>query len=289
MNTGSFSTTRDHHRQDSPAFSRVDLLAVLAVLCVFLVLAVKSSAGGTLQNQAAGCLNNLRRLSMAWQLYAEDNNSRVIGNLDGPNVQTTATSNATWVLGWLDYTGGVPAGADTNTLYLTQLSPLAPYANRSAEIFKCPADSSLSFGTTGQPRVRSISMNGYLGGANAFIVGYQEFKKISEMISLPPARAFVFIDEREDGINDGWFGVDMSGFDPLNPSAYKIVDYPAANHDRGAGLGFADSHAELAHWQDARTMPKLKVGQTLPVNVSSPANPDVRWLQERSSRRVVSK
>jgi len=284
-----FSTLPVRQRQDRHAFSRLDLLAVIAVLAVFVVMVVKSSAGGTLQNHAAVCLNNLRRLSMAWQLYAEDNSGRLVGNLDGGNVQTEANSNRTWVVGWLNYAGGVPAGADTNTLYLTQLSPLAPYANHSAEIFKCPSDDSLSGGITGEVRVRSYSMNGYLGRTFGWTTGFRTFNALADLSFLSPSQAFVFIDERPDGINDGCFFVQMQGYDPIDPSALVMVDFPSLHHDRGAPIVFADGHGELQRWRDPRTTLPERFGVDLPLVQPMPGNPDIQWLQARSSRRINSR
>ena len=54
-----------------------------------------------------------------------------------------------------------------------------------------------------------------------------------------------------------------------------MVDYPASYHNKAGGFSFADGHSEIKKWQDARTMPVLKPGQGLPLNVPSARNPDV--------------
>jgi prepilin-type processing-associated H-X9-DG protein len=61
------------------------------------------------------------------------------------------------------------------------------------------------------------------------------------------------------------------------------VDYPASYHNRAAGLSFADGHGEIKRWLDRRTVPMLKTSQLILLDVPSPFNPDVAWLQERSS------
>jgi hypothetical protein len=88
-------------------------------------------------------------------------------------------------------------------------------------------------------------------GTFPYTSGYRSFSKLGEIISPTPAKAFVLLDEREDSINDGWFGVDMSGFSPGNPNQYMIVDYPADWHEGGDTLSFADGHAETWLWRDA--------------------------------------
>ena len=93
------------------------------------------------------------------------------------------------------------------------------------------------------------------------------------------------MDEREDSINDGWFAVDMGGYDPISPKSYTIVDYPASYHNRAGGFTFADGHAEIRKWQDGRTTPNLKKGVPLSLGQASPNNPDVAWMQERTSSK----
>jgi prepilin-type processing-associated H-X9-DG protein len=99
-----------------------------------------------------------------------------------------------------------------------------------------------------------------------------------------PAGTWVFVDEREDSINDGYFVVDMAGY-PDQPGRWKIVDFPASYHNRAGGFSFADGHSEIKKYRDTRTYPVLKKGQNLPLDRPSPNNQDVYWMQERSTRK----
>jgi hypothetical protein len=268
------------------AFTFTDLMTVLAVVFILIAVQLPSAANARGKGQVASCLYNHRQLVRAWQLYAQDNDGRLVGNLDGGDVSILANSNRTWVLGWFDFNGGT-SGANTNTLYLTTYSPLASYLDRQASVFKCPVDSSLSRGRTGIPRVRSVSLNSYLGErAGSYTAGYHQFKKISEIVDPKPSSAFVFTDEREDSINDGIFWIDMGGSDPLTPNRYTIVDFPADWHSRGDNLSFADGHTETWRWRDSRTMPAHRFGQLIPLGVASPNNSDVARLHAAASSRI---
>jgi len=283
--------------QADRAFTLTDLVTVLALVLVLFVVQLRSGATTRGKAQSASCLYNHRQMARAWQLYAQENNGRLVGNLDGGSgASSVGNSNKTWVLGWLDFTGGLPFGANTNTLLLTDYSPLATYLGRRAEVFKCPADTSLSRGTKGLPRVRSLSMNSYMGDrgvfgsapdAGAYTPGYRQFRKLSEIINPGPSRAFVFIDEREDSINDGWFAIGMGGFDPPQPNDYSIIDYPADWHNRAVNLSFADDHTETWRWLDWRTMPRHGLGRQLALGVLSPNNPDVARIQAAASSRIT--
>ena len=70
-----------------------------------------------------------------------------------------------------------------------------------------------------------------------------------------------------------------------------MVDYPASYHNNAAGFSFADGHAEIHKWVDKNgpggscrtTPPLLKTGR-LSLNVPSPDNMDVKWMQDRTTR-----
>jgi prepilin-type processing-associated H-X9-DG protein len=270
-------------RRACAGFTHHDALALVAGLGLLAAVQVASMVNTRSAGDRAVCLDNLRQLSRAWSLYAEDNRGAFAGNLDGGS--SLSLTNATWAVGWL--TLDTATRDNTNWMVLMQ-SQLGRYAG-SPKIYKCPADNSLGPvpGGVRQPRVRSISMNGYVGQRSGpYTSGYRQFRTINEIPEVPPARLFVFIDEREDSLNDGAFFINMEGFDPSNPNAYVIVDYPGDRHNRSGTLSFADGHAETWRWKDPRTTPLHR--SQLVLGVATPGNPDVARLQSVSSRRTAN-
>jgi len=79
----------------------------------------------------------------------------------------------------------------------------------------------------------SIPMN--TGGSGA----YPTYQKTSNLRS--PALTFVFVDEREDSINDGTF------FTAVDDAGY-LTDIPASYHAGASGFAFADGHSEIHKW-----------------------------------------
>ena len=72
-----------------------------------------------------------------------------------------------------------------------------------------------------------------------------------------------------------------ANIDPKDPD-----EWPSNRHNRRTNLMFADGHAELHKWLDARTRPPLvkdtMLSRSFDDAVPSPGNPDVQWLQERA-------
>ncbi|MGD0536527.1 MAG: type II secretion system protein [Verrucomicrobiota bacterium] len=262
--------------RSSHGFTLVEMLAVVAIIA--LVLSFLMPALVKSRNQARGifCMNNLQQIQLAWTMYAGDHEEYLPAVTGG-----SFPGLGKWVSGWLDFSSSPD---NTNTLYLLdpRYAQLGIYV-KSEGPFHCPADlSTVWIDGKLMARVRSISMNCWMNYVGVAPIGQDEFRvfrKLDEITDPSPARAWVFMDEREDSINDGMFQTNLKD----RWMAAKIVDYPASHHNGAAGIVFADGHAEMKHWRDQRTIPEIGPSQTLLLNVASPDNPDVAWLQDHSS------
>jgi prepilin-type N-terminal cleavage/methylation domain-containing protein len=264
-------------------FTLIELLVVIAVIVILAGLLLPSLSGAKQKAQAVYCANNLRQFALAWLMYAGDHAEVIPPNNQAINGEVPGGQDLTWVTGW--YSAAEFTPDNTNSLLLAQ-SHLWPY-HRQAAIWRCPADKSLTkIPATGQivPRVRSVSMNCWLntdrcwnsdsGGEN-----YRVIRKTTDLTDPGPAHTFVFLDEREDSINDGFFVVTMN---QTGAGAF-IVDFPGNYHHGAAAFSFADGHLEMKKWADPRTHPPLVKGEDLDLNVPSPNNPDVAWLQAHTT------
>ncbi len=259
-------------RQTKSAFTLAELVVVLAVLGAWALIAKTALSQSQTSSGRVICVNNLRRLGQAWQMYADDYAGILMGNQSG-----TPVGFLNWVSGIEDYS---TANQDNvNYAYLTNTSYAAMglYVKTSSA-FRCPADPSTVVRNGIQmARVRSYSMNSYLGqGATAWSSGYLVMTNGSQLGQ--PDRTMVLLDENPDSINDGSFVVDLAGAG----ASSRLIDFPAYYHLGGMNLVLADGHTEYWQWADLRTMPPLG---TAILNVASPNNPDVARLQKVTSYR----
>lgn len=267
-------------RPDVVGFTLIELLVVIAIIAILAGMLLPALSKAKTKAQGIQCMNHHRQLMLAWRMYAEDNDEKVPHVKHGP---------FEWVGGWLDFDGARRENWDPEVHLKRSL--LWSYCGNNVTIFKCPSDRSLVT-SRGQrlPRVRSMSMLNWVGGRGEGREmgwsgpGWRIYRRTSDMVDPGPTGTFVFLDEREDSINDGMFVVDMSGY-PNQPQRSQIVDLPASYHGGAGGLSFADGHSEIRRWRDRRTMPPVVPGVIIPYGRPSPNNPDILWLQERATRR----
>jgi prepilin-type processing-associated H-X9-DG protein len=283
------------------AFTRVELLVVILTLALLALTLLPSLARTHVQSEGTQCRFNLRQLSLAWTMYTDDSNDKLAPNRGAfpPNPDYNAYPR--WAAG--DMRGGiiVPPSLDvTNASILIdpKYSLLGPYVKNPA-LFKCPADLST---WSGQPRVRSYSMNAAVGSAiNGTVqdtghspVGHwlpsqpaggpwRVYLKKSDLSgSLGPANLILLVDEHPDSINDAVFSFQM----PINPANTVWIDAPTKVHNNAGNLSFADGHVETHQWQKPQVIPPLiwaadtapsVGGQLSPV----PQDPDILWMAHR--------
>jgi prepilin-type N-terminal cleavage/methylation domain-containing protein/prepilin-type processing-associated H-X9-DG protein len=268
-------------------FTLIELLVVIAITGILAALLLPALNRAKQKTHGIYCMNNHRQLALAWRMYSEDNFDRLVYASEYP--WDPATYQFSWVTGTLDMNPNNRSNWDPEQDI--KKSPLWPYCGNHLSIWRCPADQSkVIVDGEAKPRVRSMSMNIYLGGWGGTYGGWGEeitrcrlYFKFSEINAPTPSEMFVLLDMREDSIDMGNLCVNMSGWGE-DPAQYRFWDLPGMYHNGACGFSFADGHSEIKKWRDPRTVPPIVRDGFVRDVFMSPNNPDIDWLQQRATR-----
>ena len=265
------------------AFTLLELLVVIAIIGILAAMLLPALSAARQKAQRIDCMNNLRQLSMACKMYADDSRGQLVSSwpLGFDNYPVNPYS---WCPGWVSFSE--PSGADygpdpqfnCTNVYALQQGAIWQYV-KSAGVYRCPADDR-SLG--GVPVVRSYSMNAWMNGRSygdptgdsTFVtpeddssLTYTLFRTESQIAQ--PSQTWCLIDEDASSINDSLFIVDIG-------TVNAIIDMPSSRHGKSYELGFADGHME-----------NIKLSVSLDNWTDSSSGPDPDWVRLKGWTTVL--
>lgn len=254
-------------KRKNSGFTLIELLVVIAIIGILAALLLPALSKAKAYSQRIACVSNMKQFGIALQLYADDNRDYLPPNMDGDDIPL----GQTWVEGWL----GLPGPDCTNTLYLKR-SLMGRYID-NVEVWSCPSAKPVAVAGIQQPRVRTLSLNCFMGSPIESPAA-TTYRKMGDIHSPPPADALTFLDENVKTINDGSFGMQWD-FDKAKPAFWTLRDKPAVVHSDGCNLVFADGHVDTQKWRDNRTLNPPRDDMIMP------RNKDILWLQQHATSR----
>jgi prepilin-type processing-associated H-X9-DG protein len=231
------------------------------------------------QGKRAVCLNHIKQLQLAWNMYVDENNEK-IPSADirfswgfatpplGPGPQP----------GWYEYPHQWPHGAQTTSVM--QTFPPTPYPYKVEDwqhsiaegmifkyikdykIYQCPVGNKGELVTYTQ--VHSLNTWPGSGGDRAQMITLR-----SQIIRT--AERIIFIDE--GGSGTGAFFISFNGDTPLQWS-----DYPPMRHGKGTTFSYADGHAEHRKWTDRHALDYTSDKYTWRGQPGDNCDCDLRWM-----------
>jgi prepilin-type N-terminal cleavage/methylation domain-containing protein/prepilin-type processing-associated H-X9-DG protein len=267
------------------AFTLIELLVVIAIIAILAAMLLPALSKAKQRAQGIGCINNLKELTLAAQVYAVDFHDAIVPNTGG-------SLNA-WVQGGTVALNVTALPGATNVAVI-RASLLYPY-NQSVGIYVCPGDKVL-LAPANQPRDRDYSLNGMMGANEGFGAnvhpGIAENLKFTSIHAPGPSDASFFFDEQSSAsqsptltsIDDGYYAIDSGSGSQTTYNSQQWRNVPSSRHGNYGQVSFADGHAGKIKWLE----PDTQFLQGLLANSKEFNNTDKKqlWLTTYASGSV---
>ena len=254
-------------------FTLIELLVVIAIIALLLALLMPALEKARELGRRAVCLGNLKDLSLAWMMYADDNDGKIVNGEAGDDartrVDTSVVPNRTYTeIPWCYETDP----ANMNTLVQTDLikeGSLFTYT-KNPKVYRC---------TGGKAKhMRTYSITSPLNGERFDNFTATMWVKNRSLVRRPHER-IVFIDEGQTFVNNSSYpGTTVSATTGYNiGDSFRIyytnnqwMDSPPARHGGGTTVAYADSHTAHRKWSGTDTVEYGELGTTdVPPNTSA--------------------
>ena len=226
-------------------FTLIELLVVISIIA--LLVSILMPALNIAKQQATGavCVSNEKSLTLAWVMYAQDNDGRLVGanntSADAPRYDWTEypqDEDGNFAASLEDRYRGIRAGR------------LYDYTE-DVDVYHCPGDKRMI--EAGNGAFLSYSIQGFMNGGlpqdgitNPGTPDPKYNVKKESNIRRPSGK-IVFVEEAHSGYNWGNWALQI--FDGKH-----WTDPVAIWHNGKSTFGFADGHAELYRWVDDTTL-----------------------------------
>ena len=213
------------------AFTLIELLVVIAIIAVLMAILMPSLRLAKDHATRLQCIANVKTLSLAWLMYKDANDDKLVGAMINDNEHAWAH--------------GVPSGNATVEQEIDRAirqGALFPYVSKTVEVYRCPADQRMK--DPRQTAYRSFSIANGANGETTWPDNGDDHKTAQKYGDIKnPSLKYVFLEDIDPrGSNVGSW---QFHFRPL-----AWIDPVAMWHKEQTTMGYADGHSEMHRWTD---------------------------------------
>ena len=258
------------------AFTLIELLVVISIIALLIAILIPVLGRARELGQRTVCLSNLRQLTLAWIVYAEEHDGWIVLNRDHSTVPMIYSNE-----GWLGAAFRAPMMSRAELLQHHQKGDLWPWI-KDVDIYRCPRGRPghrVTYAIVAAANGRPVEGT-YLPGDT----GYWKFApfgrrvgstvlrltRLTEIVSPSAAQRAVFMDIGQTPSKGSSIDYDFQ-VEYLYPKWIKDSP-PPIRHSDGVTLSMADGHAEYWKWKGRETvnMPRsISHYRYSPVNTTS--------------------
>ncbi len=237
---------------NSKGFTLIELLVVIACIAVLIAILVPVIRAARERAQRAVCLGNLRQLTQAWILYADDHDGKIVY---GTAFTRGISGSVTVVDTWLGSAFLFPESRSVVTENPDK-GALWRYV-QDIDVYRCPRggrEHAATYATVASVNNRKVEGTyvrgtGYPWDTPGIRIGKTALRllRLTDIVSPGAGQRAVFLDQ----------GCTPSGEDfwvyYLQPQWYRHSP-PALLHASGTTVSMADGHAEYWKWKGRETV-----------------------------------
>ena len=237
------------------AFTLIELLVVIAVIALLMAILIPVLNRARELGQRTVCLSNLKQLTLAWNLYAEQNDGRLVsGRAFGRATGRHGFSRTRVLDGWV---GRAFQRPESRSELIEDPNKGALWRDiQDVDVYRCPrgeADHAVTYttvisanGAGVEGTYKRLTNNWWLVNTGKRVgKTVLRLSTLSDIVS--PAQRAVFVDKGRTPLGDDFY------VHYLYPQ-WERSSPPPIHHAKGITLSMADGHAEYWKWKGSETV-----------------------------------